>query len=128
VRVLVVDDNADIVDSLAMLLELEGYEVAKAGDGLQAVAAAGHFRPHLVLLDIGMPRLDGYGACRRIREQPWGKRMRIVALTGWGQDDIRRKCDEAGFDRHLVKPVEPAALRGLLAELGPVLHGDSESA
>ena len=128
VRILVVDDNADIVDSLGMLLELQGYAVAKARDGLEAVAAAGRFGPHLVLLDIGMPRLDGYGACRRIREQPWGKQMRIVALTGWGQDDTRRKCDEAGFDRHLVKPVEPAALRRLLAELVPAFDEDSESA
>ncbi len=118
-RILVVDDNADVVHSLAMLLELTGYRVETARDGLEAVAAAERFRPHLILLDIGMPRLDGYGACRRIREQPWGKDLRIVALTGWGQDDARRKSRETGFDGHLVKPVDPAALRRLLAELAP---------
>jgi PAS domain S-box-containing protein len=116
-RILVVDDNADAAESLAMWLEVAGYAVEKARDGLEAVATAERFRPHLVLLDIGMPGLDGHGACRRIREQPWGKGMRIIALTGWGQDDDRRKSSASGFDGHLVKPVDPAALRQLLSEL-----------
>jgi PAS domain S-box-containing protein len=116
-RILVVDDNADAAESLAMWLEVAGYAVEMARDGLEAVVTAERFRPHLVLLDIGMPGLDGYGACRRIREQTWGKGMRIIALTGWGQDDDRRKSGASGFDDHLVKPVDPAALRRLLSEL-----------
>jgi PAS domain S-box-containing protein len=116
-RILVVDDNADAAESLAMWLEVAGYAVEQARDGLEAVAAAERFDPHLILLDIGMPGLDGYGACRRIREQPWGKRMRIIALSGWGQDDDRRKSSASGFDGHLVKPLDPAALRRLLSEL-----------
>ena len=115
-RILVVDDNRDIVDSLALLLRLVGNQVETAGDGLAAVEAAGRYRPDLILLDIGMPRLDGYSACRQIRAQPWGRGMAIVALTGWGQEEDRRRSREAGFDGHLVKPVEPSALIALLAE------------
>src|SRR5207302_2062223 len=81
--------------------------------------AAAEFRPEIVLLDIGMPKLDGYETCRQIRGQPWGKDMFLVALTGWGQDGDRRRADEAGFDRHLVKPVDPGALMTLLAALPP---------
>ncbi|MBK8640333.1 MAG: PAS domain S-box protein [Chromatiaceae bacterium] len=116
-RILVVDDNADVLESLAMLLELTGYAVAKARDGQEAIEIAESFRPHLVLLDIGLPRLDGYGVCRHIRDQPWGKDMHITALTGQGQDDARRRSRESGFDGHLVKPVDPADLRQLLTEL-----------
>jgi PAS domain S-box-containing protein len=116
-RILVVDDNADVLESLAMLLELTGYAVAKARDGQEAIEIAECFRPHLVLLDIGLPRLDGYGVCRRIRDQPWGKDMRIIALTGRGQDGAHRRSRETGFDGHLVKPVDPADLRQLLTEL-----------
>jgi PAS domain S-box-containing protein len=116
-RILVVDDNADVLESLAMLLELTGFAVARARDGQEAIEIAEGFRPHLVLLDIGLPRLDGYGVCRHIRDQPWGKDMRIIALTGRGQDDARRRSRETGFDGHLVKPVDPADLRQLLTEL-----------
>jgi CheY-like chemotaxis protein len=116
-RVLVVDDHPDVLESLAMLLELHGHEVATARDGLEAVDVAGRFRPDLVLLDLGMPRLDGYGACRLIREQTWGKGVRIVALTGWGQDGDRRQTEEAGFDDHLVKPVAPSALLEMVAKV-----------
>jgi CheY-like chemotaxis protein len=115
-RILIADDNRDVVDSLALLLELTGYSVERAYDGLQAVEAAERYRPDLVLLDIGMPKLDGYEACRRIREQPWGRAIRIVALTGWGQEDDRRRSQGAGFDRHLVKPVARPDLLRLLAE------------
>jgi PAS domain S-box-containing protein len=115
-RVLVVDDQDDVVESLGMLLRMHGNEVRTAHDGLEALEVAAQFRPALVLLDIGMPRLDGYGACRRLREQPWGKDMIIVAMTGWGQEADRRKTRAAGFDHHLVKPVDPAALLGLLAD------------
>jgi len=118
-RVLLADDQPDIVDSLRLLLEASGHEVVTARDGVEAVAAAERHRPELVLLDIGMPRLDGYAACRRIRAAPWGRGMRLIALTGWGQDVDRRRSAEAGFDRHLVKPVSPAALLQVLAEPGP---------
>jgi DNA-binding response OmpR family regulator len=104
---------------MAMLLELAGHEVYTAYDGEDAVVAAETFRPEVAVLDIGMPRLNGHEACRRIREQPWGKAVYLIALTGWGQEDDRRRTEEAGFDHHLVKPVEPAELVKLLASLPP---------
>jgi PAS domain S-box-containing protein len=116
-RILVVDDNADAAISLALMLQLMGNEVRTAHDGLEGVDAAAAYRPDVILLDIGMPRLNGYDACRRLRETPWGKNAVIVALTGWGQDEDKRRSDEAGFDGHLVKPVEPADLEKLLAGL-----------
>jgi CheY-like chemotaxis protein/anti-sigma regulatory factor (Ser/Thr protein kinase) len=118
-RILVVDDNEDAAESLATLLELLGNEVRTANDGLEGLDVAAEFRPGVILMDIGMPRLNGYDTCRRIREQPWGKGIVIVALTGWGQDEDKRQSREAGFDDHLVKPVEPAALEKLLAALKP---------
>ncbi len=118
-RVLVVDDHADAADSLAEMLRLMGHEVRTARDGLDGVSAAADFMPDVILLDIGMPKLNGYDACRRIREQPGGKDAVIVALTGWGQDEDKRRSREAGFDGHLIKPVEPAALEKLLAETKP---------
>ncbi len=116
-RILVVDDNSDAASSLAMLLKITGNETHTAHDGLEAVAAARQFHPDVVLLDIGLPKLNGYDACRRMREQPWGKTMVLVALTGWGQDDDRRKSKEAGFNHHMVKPVDYDALMKLLASL-----------
>ena len=118
-RILVVDDNRDSAESLAMLLKLTGHETHTAYDGLEAVAAAATVLPDMVLLDIGLPKLNGYDACRKIRQQPWGKGMVLIALTGWGQDEDRRKSQEAGFDGHLVKPVDHATLTKLLAELRP---------
>ncbi len=118
-RILVVDDNRDSADSLAMLLRITGNEVHTAYDGVEGVEAAGRLRPDVVLLDIGMPRLNGYDACRRIRAEAWGKGMVLVAMTGWGQDEDRRRTVEAGFDTHLVKPVDPTALTALLAEKQP---------
>ena len=115
-RILVVDDNRDAAESLAMLLRARGHQVETAFDGLAGVEAAQRSRPDLMLLDIGMPRLDGYSACRRIREQPWGKGLRIVALTGWGQEEDRRKSESAGFDGHLVKPIAADDLQRLLAD------------
>ena len=115
-RVLVADDNYDNAESLALLLRMSGHCVEVARDGLEALAVAERFRPDAVLLDIGMPELDGRGCCRRLREQPWGRDMLIVALTGWGRDEDRQRSSEAGFDLHLVKPVDVAALRELLAE------------
>ncbi|CAN5756505.1 hypothetical protein BH23GEM11_BH23GEM11_06610 [soil metagenome] len=115
-RILVVDDNRDAATSLAHLLELTGHQTQIAHDGLEAVQMAESFRPDVVLLDIGLPKLDGLEAARMIRQQPWGRDMMLVALTGWGQDDDRRKSSEAGFDAHLVKPCDPVALTTLLAQ------------
>ncbi len=116
-RILVADDNEDSAASLAMMLQIMGNEVRTAKDGLQAVEAAAAFQPDVILLDIGMPRLNGYEACRRIREQPGGQKAVLIALTGWGQDEDKRRSAEAGFHHHLVKPVDPAALGELLAGL-----------
>ena len=115
--ILIVDDNRDSADSLAMLLEITGNKTYMAHDGVEAVAAIEKYRPEVVLLDIGLPRLDGHEVCRRVREQPWGKKIVIIALTGWGQDDDRRKSEEAGFNGHLVKPVDYDKLLVLLGSL-----------
>jgi CheY-like chemotaxis protein len=114
-----VDDNRDAAESLALLLQLMGHETRAVYDGLEAVEAAKKFQPDVVLLDIGLPKLDGYEAARRIRAQQRDKRLTLVALTGWGMGEDLRRSDEAGFDAHMVKPVEPDALLRLLAELAP---------
>jgi PAS domain S-box-containing protein len=116
-RILVVDDNVDSASSMAMMLELLGNEVRTAHDGLEAVALAEELCPHVVLMDVGMPKLNGYEATRQIREQPWGHETAIVALTGWGQEIDRAKSQEAGCSGHLVKPVDLADLQKLLDEL-----------
>lgn len=116
-RVLVVDDNVDAATSLATVLELIGYQVWVVHDGLAAVAATEEFRPDVVLMDIGMPKLNGYDACRRIREQPWGRDAVLVAVTGWGQDEDRRRTTEAGFDHHLTKPVSSESVTDILTAL-----------
>ncbi|MDI1475592.1 PAS domain-containing protein [Polyangium sp. y55x31] len=118
-RVLVVDDNVDNADSLAALLEIMGSEVRTAYDGEQALRIAESFKPTVMLLDIGMPRMNGYQVCRRLRELPWGRAIWLIAMTGWGQAEDRRQSREAGFDHHLVKPVDNTALMKLLAERGP---------
>ncbi|MBA3481384.1 MAG: response regulator, partial [Pirellulales bacterium] len=115
-RVLAVDDNKDAAKVLGMMLKALGNEVRTANDGLEALDVAAEFRPDIVLMDIGMPRLNGYDTARRMREQLWGKRMVLVALTGWGQEEDRQRTKDAGFDHHFVKPIEPAALRTLLAD------------
>jgi signal transduction histidine kinase/ActR/RegA family two-component response regulator len=116
-RVLVVDDNEDHTESLAMLLELEGYETLQAHDGVEAIDAAEGCRPDAVLLDVGLPKMNGYEVCRHIREQPWGKHVVLVALTGWGQEEDRRRSEEAGFDTHMVKPPDQETLIKTLAAL-----------
>ena len=116
-RILVADDNRDSAESLAMLLTLDGNETRTAHDGLEAVDVAATFRPDAILLDIGMPKLNGYEACRRIRQQAWGKSMVVIALTGWGQEEDKRLSLAAGVDAHLVKPVDYLALKKLLAEV-----------
>ena len=118
-RILVVDDNRDAAISLALLLNLAGNETQTRFDGQAAVEAAASFKPDVVLLDIGLPKLNGYDAARMIREQPLGKSIVLVALTGWGQAEDRRKSTEAGFDGHMVKPVDLNALKTLLIELLP---------
>ena len=114
-RVLIADDNVDAALSLAEMLAVMGHEVVTVHDGLAAVESSGTFRPEVILLDIGMPRLNGYDAARRIREQVGGKNALLVALTGWGQEDDKRRAEEAGFDHHFTKPVAPDALEKLLA-------------
>jgi CheY-like chemotaxis protein len=114
-RILVVDDNKDSADSLGMLLRLKGNEIRTAHDGLEAVEVAEMFHPEFVLLDIGLPKLNGYDVARRIRQQPWGRDVILIALTGWGKDEDRRLSQEAGFNFHIVKPVDLAALEDLLA-------------
>jgi len=113
-RILIVDDNRDSADSLALLLEITGNKTYMAHDGLEAVELIEKHRPEVVLLDIGLPTLDGHEVCRRVREQPWGKDIVVIALTGWGQEDDRRKSEEAGFNGHLVKPVDYDKLLELL--------------
>jgi CheY-like chemotaxis protein len=114
-RVLIVDDNEDGAESLALLLELGGHETHKAHDGEQAIEATERLRPDAVLLDIGLPGMNGYEVCRRIRERPWGKDVFLVALTGWGQEEDRQRSEEAGFDEHMVKPADHDVLMNLLA-------------
>ena len=116
-RVLVVDDNEDSATSLGMLLSMLGYETHTAVDGPAGLEAVARFRPDVALLDIGMPKLNGYEVARRIREQPGGKELVLIAITGWGQAADRQRTIEAGFNHHMVKPVDLAALANLLASL-----------
>ena len=116
-RLLVVDDNVDAAISLAMLLRLQGHEVRVAHDGPSALDLATSYRPDMVFLDIGMPGMDGHEVARRLRQHPELKNVVLAAITGWGQQEDRRRTAEVGFDHHLVKPVEPAALENLLGGL-----------
>jgi PAS domain S-box-containing protein len=116
-RILIVDDNRDSAESLAMLLEITGNQTYLAHDGEQALEAIEKHRPEVALMDIGLPKLDGHEVCRRVREQPWGKEIVFIALTGWGQADDRRRSREAGFNGHIVKPVDYDKLLDLLSEL-----------
>jgi CheY-like chemotaxis protein/two-component sensor histidine kinase len=116
-RIVVADDNKDAADSVAMMLRIMGNEVRTDYDGEQAVRTAQEFRPDLVILDIGMPNLNGYQAARRVRDQNWGKDVYLVAMTGWGQREDRRKAEEAGFNVHMVKPADPSKLMRILEQL-----------
>lgn len=118
-RILVVDDLRDAADSMAMMLRILGHETRTAFDGLEAVQTAAAFRPQVVLLDIGLPKMNGYEAARRIRNEPWGGNVALVALTGWGQEEDKQRSLEAGFDHHLTKPVDLATVVKLLALLRP---------
>lgn len=114
-RVLVVDDNEDAAESLAALLRIFGHEVGVAFDGEQALAIAPELKPDLVLLDLGMPRMDGHEVARRMRAAPWGSSMKIVALSGFGDGTDRARSLEAGCNDHLVKPISPLDLEAVLA-------------
>jgi CheY-like chemotaxis protein len=114
-RILVADDNRESADSLGLMLELMGNEVHIARDGDEAVRLAEVVHPEVAVLDIGMPRINGYEAARSIRAYPWGRQVLLIALTGWGQQSDKQRSEEAGFDHHLVKPVDPGQLERLLA-------------
>lgn len=114
-KVLVVDDNIDGAESLALMLELLGNSVEKAHDGIEAVERAETFRPEIIFMDVGMPKLNGLDATKQIRENDWGKDIHIYALTGWGQDSDKQRSNEAGCTGHLVKPVSLAELKKLFS-------------
>lgn len=118
-RILIVDDNRDACDSMRQLLHATGYEAQVAYDGLSGLTKALEYKPDVVLLDLGMPRLNGYDTCRRIRDESWGRGMVLIALTGWGQVEDKRRTAQAGFDAHLVKPVDIEALERLLSSFVP---------
>ena len=122
VMILLVDDNRDAADSLHLLLKQMGAEVRVARDGPEALEAFELCRPRLVLLDIGMPGMDGYEVARRLRALPSGASTSLVALTGWGQDEDRRRTREAGFDHHLVKPADFGTLQSLIASIQGEAH------
>ncbi len=115
-RILVVDDIMDIAESTAMLLRMWGHEVRLAHNGPEAIQAAAEFRPDAVVLDIGLPGMSGYEVARHLRQRPEFHRTLLIAVTGYGQEEDRRRTDEAGFDRHLTKPVDPLALEAMLRE------------
>src|SRR6185312_6834802 len=115
-RVLIADDNRDAADSLATLLTLAGHDMRVAYDGLAALSAAREFHPEMALLDIDMPGLDGYTVAEALRAEPWAAQLAIIAITGWGNPQSMRRAEQAGFDAHLVKPVDPDRIRSLLRE------------
>jgi CheY-like chemotaxis protein len=115
---MIVDDNRDATEVLAELLKLDGHEAYVVHDGLAALDAVQRWQPEVILLDIGLPQLDGYEIARRLRERH-GRKIMLIAITGWGQDTDRRMSKEAGFDHHLVKPVSLVVLAQLLEDLAP---------
>jgi CheY-like chemotaxis protein len=117
-RIVIADDNQDMADSLKMILELDGHMVRTTHDGEGAIELARRVKPEFLLLDIGMPKLNGYDVARHIRKQPWGREMRLVAITGWGQPEDRSRALEAGFDYHLTKPVSMEDLADILNAKG----------
>jgi CheY-like chemotaxis protein len=126
-RILVVDDNCDSAESMALMLKFAGHTVAVAHDGLEGLETAKTFQPHATLLDLGMPKLNGYETAQRIRQQPWGNNMVLIALTGWGQEEDKRRSREAGFNAHLVKPVDQHSLEKILKDRGLTDPADSEN-
>jgi CheY-like chemotaxis protein len=124
-RIVIADDGRDTADSLAALLTIMGHEVKVAYDGQEAVTVAATFRPDVMILDVGMPKLDGYQVARRVREEPWGRAVLLVAMTGWGRADDRRRAEESGFDRHFTKPADITELQQLLAGFAGARPGPS---
>jgi len=116
-RILIADDNLDAAESLQLWLQLSGHEVQIAASGVAALELAATFLPEVALLDLGMPGLNGFDVARRIRKAPWGKSMVLIALTGWGQEEDRRRTAEAGFDHHLTKPIPPDTIEELIRGL-----------
>ena len=116
-RILIVDDNRDNADSLAIVLAMMGNDTRTAYDGEEALAVSALFGPDVILVDIGLPKLNGYEVCQKIRQEPGGKALVIIAQTGFGQEEDRQRAREAGFDHHLVKPLDPLALMKMLATL-----------
>lgn len=116
-RILIADDSRDSAESLALGLRLSGHEVLVAHSGPEAVAIAVHKRPAVIILDIGMPGLSGYEVAKRIRQEAWGSRAMLVALTGWGRDDDKQQARAAGFDHHLTKPIDPRDLESLMSSM-----------
>lgn len=108
-RVLIVDDNPDVAEVTALLLTGAGFEVRVAFDGAAALDTATAFEPQIVFMDLGMPGLDGYEVCRRMRQSAWGKSAKVIAVSGWARPEDQQRSAAAGFDRHLVKPVDPTA-------------------
>jgi len=121
-RVLVVEDDADVADSTAALLAFWGHTTRAERDPLRALQVADDFRPHAVLLDIGLPRMHGYDLARRLRERPWSQGTRLIAVTGWDNDADRKQSMISGIHHHLVKPVRPSVLEHILAGIAPVDH------
>jgi len=122
-RVLIVDDNDAAADTMSEYLKMLGHDVQTAYDGDEGVQVAAKFRPDVILMDIGMPTMNGYEAAQAIRSEPWGKNILLVALTGWGQEEDRQRTKEAGFDYHLVKPPDPSAIENLLSAAKLRCHG-----
>jgi CheY-like chemotaxis protein/anti-sigma regulatory factor (Ser/Thr protein kinase) len=118
-RVLVIDDNRLSAESAAMALRLMGHEITTAYDGIEGIEVAKTFKPDVILLDIGLPKLSGYETARRLREQSWGKSIVLIAVTGYGQDEDRQRALAAGFDYHMVKPVNFGELEQKLSEMAP---------
>ena len=114
-RIVVADDNEDSAQSFAMLLSFSGHEVRIARDGAEALDAVRDFRPDIAFLDIGMPGLTGYEVAQAVRAEPWGQEVTLIAVTGWGQTDDRLRASTAGFDRHLLKPIDPEEVDRLLS-------------
>ena len=114
-RILLADDNADFAQSLGQLLSSQGHEVTIAYDGEQALESAASFHPEIAFVDIGMPKVHGYDVARQLRERPDTRGCVLVAVTGWGQESDRQRAREAGFDRHLTKPVDPREIEAILA-------------
>lgn len=117
-RVLLVDDSPDSSEPLSLLLQAQGHETRVASEGKEAIALADDFQPNCVVLDLGMPGMDGYEVARRLRERPYGPKLTLVALTGWAGKDVRAKAAAAGFDYHLVKPVNWEELENIVKAEG----------